>query len=201
MINIVDFMKYHSLIFRYKSLLIIAGLAFGACNSPLTSGNNSQEEDLITIWVNHYMSTCTGMDIQWCLLYKEDKNDDWEYSYSYIKDFEYQWGYNYELEVEIVKEEDPQMDSPGGYFQLKKIKSKEKVDAGTSFELIVSEDGGPNYIINENGELDMLGVKVESQLSPEQMKPLFEGEGHFLIGVFQHSDQANQIQLLNLKTE
>lgn len=174
----------------------------GVMSCPRSSGGQTGDQDTLTIQVNHYLVPCTGMDFQWCLVYKEKGDDDWKYSYSDIEGLEYQWGYNYELEVEVVEERNPPIDDPGGYFRLKKVIRQEKEPSDTQFELILAEPGsGSSVNIKEDGQWMIMGVKIATDLPDESLKGLLEEISQTYVGLFQHTDQADEIKLLNLKTE
>ncbi len=194
-------MKNTSSINRYKSLLIVAGLALWACNCSRTSGNDSNGDEGTIIKLSHYMVPCTGAGLQWCLVYKEGKEKDWKYSYTNVQGLDYEWGYNYELEVDVIKEKSPPIDDPGGYFQLKKIISKEKENASTLFELVIGAPGEERALSKDGEKLEIMGVQVITDLSDEILAPIFEGAEGTFVGEFQHTDQTNEIKLLNLKTE
>lgn len=193
---------FNLLIYRAMSVLFVAACAASVMACPRSSDGNSGGQDTLTIQVNHFLVTCTGMDFQWCLVYKEKGKDDWKYNYSSIEGLDYQWGYNYELEVEIVKESNPPIDDPGGYFRLKKIIHQEKEPSDTQFELILAEPGSGSAVnIKEDGQWVIMGVKIVTDLSDESLKVLLEEVNQTYVGLFQHTNQPDEIKLLNLKTE
>lgn len=187
---------------RFLCLLLAVMFATGTTSCSRNSGGNSGDQNARIIQVNHYLVPCTGMDFQWCLVYKEKGKGDWKYSYSDIEGLDYEWGYNYELEVEVVKENNPPMDDPGGHFRLKKMIRKDKEPSGSNFELVLREPGSGRVVsITDEGQWKIMGVKIATDLPDESLKVLLEGSSHTYVGVFEHTDQPNEIKLLNLKTE
>lgn len=193
---------YKLLNHRNISILFMAFCVAWLMSCPRNSGGQSGGADTMTILVNHYLVPCTGMDFQWCLVYKEKGEEGWKYSYSDIEGLDYKWGYNYELEVEVVKEQNPPMDDPGGHFRLKKVVRQEREPSGTTFELILAEPGsGSSVSITDDGQWTIMGVKVVTDIPDESLKVLLEEINQTYVGLFQHTDQPNEIKLLNFKTE
>lgn len=188
--------------FVWASLCVLLTCAAGSCNNQQSAkGESGENEETMRITVEHYMNVCMGMDVQWCLIYQKEGESERHSSYTDIKGFDYQWGNRYTLEVESVTEEDPPMDSPGGYLLLHKVIEQEPVAAGTTFELVLMQPGGFLPIEKEGDHLNLMGVTITTGLSESELQPLFEGSSSTIKGVFKHSDQKNEILLLNLKTE
>lgn len=177
------------------------GLLLFSCSVKKTTQEDSTQNESMIITIEHYQVPCTGVDVQWCLLYQEKGKDEWLYNYGDIAGFDYDWGYRYSLEVTSVQEENPPMDSPGGHFQLVKVLQKEMVPESTTFELVLAEPGGYNPLIRNGDQLEMMGLTVTTDLPEEQLEALSENGDGTLVGVFQHSSIPNEIKLLNLKTE
>ena len=195
-------MKNHQGHHIYICFLSLACLLLWACNSQQTSGQQqAKSHSSMKIMIQHYMVPCTGMDAQWCMIFKEEGKEEWQYSYSEIEGLDYQWGYTFWLEVEEIIEENPPMDSPGGYFLLKKIIKKERVPEETTFELVLAQPGMNLLLERVNSGLSLMDVDILSDLPTKDLDPLFEKSAATYIGVFQHTSLKNKIRLLNLKTE
>jgi len=93
-----------------------AGLAwaFSACSLG-TSG------DVRVLYVAPEVAECVGVDVQSCLLVREDPSAEWQLFYDTIQGFDYELGTEYVLEVEVETVPSPLADASSLRYRLVRI--------------------------------------------------------------------------------
>ena len=117
----------------YRSACVIA-LALAPLGCGLFGGGG----EVRTYEVNHYRLECSGVAVSLCLLVRESEAEDFTFMYETPRGFEYEWGYLYEIEVVERERSEVVMDVSSITRTLRRVISKERVAAGTAFDLIIS---------------------------------------------------------------
>ena len=91
--------------------------------------------------MNHYRLECSGVAVSLCLLVRESKTADFTFMYETPRGFEYEWGYPYKIEVEERELSEVPMDASSISRTLRRVISKERVAAGTAFDVILTTAG------------------------------------------------------------
>ena len=74
-------------------MILILSLSTNSCEE---SADNQITK---TLYVAHYLTDCTGVGPQKCMLIKENIEDDFSYFYDNIAGFDFEEGFNYTLKV------------------------------------------------------------------------------------------------------
>jgi hypothetical protein len=117
----------------YRSACVIA-----LTLSPLGCGLFGDNGELKTYQVNHHRLECSGVAMTLCLLVRESATEDFTFMYETPRGFEYEWGYLYAIEVEERELSEVPADASSISRTLREVISKERVEAGTAFDMILS---------------------------------------------------------------
>lgn len=138
------------------------------------------------------------------LIQVEDEigGEEWDRTFG-IENFDYEWGYTYNILVEKKYYDEPVMDAPSFRYIFIKQLSKEKIDAGTRFELILQrtyDDGTVEQFwegSKQNG-VSILGTKSFdcADFCDELMK--MRESYRSLKGTFEHVGEG-EVRLVDLK--
>lgn len=104
-----------------------------------------------TLLVQHYRAECVGVGLGLCLLVREPGQPDFLYSHTGIEGFVYQWGYTYRIEVEEHTVSPVEADGSSIRQVLRSVVSKERVPAGTAFDLFLT--GGEGRVVEVGDDL------------------------------------------------
>ncbi|MCG2590628.1 DUF4377 domain-containing protein [Rhodohalobacter sulfatireducens] len=128
---------------------------------------------------------------------------EWDRTFG-IEDFDYKWGYVYNILVEKKYYDEPRLDASSFRYVFIKEISREKVEVGSQFELILQrtyEDGNVEIFWEEEQDgFSIAGNKsfICADLCSELRK---KGEAFtLLLGIFEHFGDG-EIKLVDLKTQ
>lgn len=113
--------------------------AFGLTGCDLLGIDDGR---MVSLMVNHYKLECQGVALRLCLLVKGLHEVDYTYLYDTPDGFVYEWGYVYRIIVEEKVVANPPADGSSIRRTLRKVVSKERVAAGTRFEVILTAADG-----------------------------------------------------------
>lgn len=102
-------------------MILILSLSTNSCEE---SADNQITK---TLYVAHYLTDCTGVGPQKCMLIKENIEDDFSYFYDNIAGFDFEEGFNYTLKVTVESIKNPPADGSSLKYSLVEIIKKEKV--------------------------------------------------------------------------
>jgi hypothetical protein len=94
-----------------------------------------------TIIVDHHPVECSGPWEQLCLLIEATGDPGFSRHYGGIEGFHYEWGYVYRLTVVDRRVRNPPADGSSTRTILQRVISKERVPAGTAFDIILTTEG------------------------------------------------------------
>ena len=178
-------------------LLCLWLLGFVGCVSGCN--NETEGDEVKTIYINHYKAECGSLALVLCLQSKGEMDDVWSYFYENIDNFEYEWGFTYKIEVELENIENPPEDSSSLKYTLLNILEKEKASSTALFDVSASRSIGLVKKISD-GIYSLYGdqefscnttqcVTIDSLISQE-LAMLFE---------FSHDDDSTQLILSQVK--
>ena len=141
------------------SLLVLASMIISACVVPTpapapepepqqaeVAPTEPAEGENMTLFVGPNRRPCMGVAPQFCLLVKENPEDEYSLFYSVIEGFEFEPGFEYELLVNRQTVPNPPADASSFRWTLVEVVSKTPVEAtseleGVTWQLIAFLDG------------------------------------------------------------
>jgi hypothetical protein len=92
---------------------------------------------VVTYEVQHYKSQCFGVAVRTCLLTRTGDETAFTNMFEAPSGFEYEWGFTYVIVVNEAELDEVAADGPSIRRTLNNVVSKEPVDPGTSFTMLV----------------------------------------------------------------
>lgn len=90
--------------------------------------------------VEHYLEECMGPWHQLCLLVREPGTGELLRHYGGIEGFDFRWGSTYRIDVTDIRVRNPPLDGSSIRTVLDRVVSRERVPAGTEFQIYVTSD-------------------------------------------------------------
>ncbi len=112
------------------SLALVPILVLAGCG-----GTSPREE---TVYINSYMTECTTMVVQLCMLTRSNSGVPWSLFYNGINGFQYSWGSTYKVTVRIDSVANPPADAPSETYSLVGTAEASPVVPTTTFQIPVS---------------------------------------------------------------
>ena len=130
-------------------LICIASVLFTSCEK------DNDNEEIVTLKVNHYQKTAIGSERTLALLIQKGEHigsNEWTYLYEGIEYFDYEFGFEYELNVIKREISNPPMDGASISYELLEIISKTPTEDETPFQLILKSStmyNPPSFVFGD----------------------------------------------------
>jgi hypothetical protein len=129
------------------------------CN-PFGPGDGARR----ALEVEHYLEECMGPWHQLCLLVREPGTTELLRHYGGIEGFTFEWGYSYRIAVTETRIRNPPVDGSSIRTVLDRVVSRERVPAGTEFQIYITSD--PLWIEEISPDLFRFYDSAEFRCSP-----------------------------------
>jgi len=182
-----------------KKLLILILLIFGILFSCSNDAGN--EFQITNMRINHYQNTGIGEGLFLTLMVQEGNNigsDNWFKFYNNIEGFDYQPGYIYDIKVVVEQVDNPPADGSSLKYTLQEIKSTQKVDIETPFEIELKING-QSFITKTSGYELLDQIEIDCNILCENLSNELQTKNE-VSGTFKHISN-NRIRLVNITTE
>jgi hypothetical protein len=121
---------------RIASMLAAVLLVTLAGCNPFGPGDWARR----SLEVEHYLEECMGPWHQLCLLVRQPGTGELHRHYGGIEGFEFEWGYTYRIDVTDRRIRNPPADGSSIRTIIHRVVSRERVQAGTEFEIFITSD-------------------------------------------------------------
>lgn len=168
-------------------VVCIACILFTSCEK------DNDNEEIVTLKVNHYQKTAIGQARTLVLLVQKDEHigsNEWTYFYEAIEGFEYELGFVYELKTIRREISNPPADGASVSYELLEIISKTPTEDETPFQLILKSSAmfnPPSFVFGDFQSgytiLDEIGIDCNSLCN--ELESALHNENE-VTGVFTH---------------
>ena len=93
-----------------------------------------------TLEVQHYKAECSGLFAKLCLQVRESDGQNFRNLFTEPAGFDYEWGFEYRIVIEEKSVSPVPLDGSSIRRRLVRVLSKDPVEPGTMFELVLSSD-------------------------------------------------------------
>ena len=174
-------------------LLMILGMLFSCSN------DDNIQPQTIEMRINHFQNTGIAVGPVLTLLVQEGDNigtDNWTKFYSNIEGFNYEPGTVYNLSVKAEPIDNPPIDGNSVKYTLIKIKSTQKVDNETLFDIDLKING-ENFVTTDTGLALLNQINIDCNNLCDELDTILQNQD-FVVGTFKRV-YINEIKLMGLE--
>ncbi len=174
-------------------ILMIIGILFSC------SKDDTVLPQTFDMRINHYQNTGIGEGlflIQMVQISNTIGSENWIKFYNTIEGFDFQPGYIYDIKVSVEQVDNPPADGSSLKYTLQEIKSTQKVDIETPFDIDLKING-QSFITKTSGYELLNQIEIDCNSLCEELDTKLQHQ-EIVVGTFKRL-QRNELQLLKLK--